>query len=69
MKKNIHPKYNEISVTMTDGSKIKMFSTLSKDLALDVDPKTHTAWTKKTTKKSTGRSETFNKKFGSFVGS
>jgi len=69
MQKKIHPKYNEITVTMTNGSKIKMFSTMSKDLSLDVDPTTHVAWTKKTTYKSTGRSETFKKKFGSFVGS
>ncbi|MHA1540705.1 MAG: 50S ribosomal protein L31 [Alphaproteobacteria bacterium] len=68
MQKKIHPKYNEITVTMTDGSKVKMFSTMSKDLALDIDPTTHTAWTKKTTQKATGRSEKFNKKFGSFMG-
>ncbi len=68
MQKKIHPKYNEITVTMTNGLKIKMFSTMSKDLALDVDPTVHTAWTKKTTQKATGKSEQFNKKFGSFLG-
>ncbi|MBN1783350.1 MAG: 50S ribosomal protein L31 [Alphaproteobacteria bacterium] len=69
MKKGIHPQYNEITVTMTDGEKVKMYSTLSKDMSLEVDPKTHSAWTKKTTQKATGRTESFNKKFGSFMAS
>lgn len=67
MKKGIHPAYNEITVTLTDGEKVKMYSTLSRDLLLEVDPKTHIAWTKKTSTKNTGRTESFNKKFGSFM--
>lgn len=69
MKKNIHPSYHEIEVAMTDGKKVKMFSTVKKDLTLDVDPSTHIAWTKvKKATASKGQADKFNKKFGGFVG-
>tara|TARA_E500000331_G_C17030931_1_gene615101 strand:+ start:464 stop:700 length:237 start_codon:yes stop_codon:yes gene_type:complete len=48
MKKDIHPDYHEITVQMTDGSKYTTRSTWGKSgdlLKLDVDPKTHPAWT------------------------
>ena len=48
MKKNIHPDYHEIEVEMTDGSKFKTRSTWGKNgdkLKLEVDPKSHPAWT------------------------
>lgn len=48
MKKDIHPDYHEITVTMTDGTSFKTRSTWGKagdTLKLDVDPKTHPAWT------------------------
>ena len=48
MKKEIHPDYHEITVQMTDGSTYKTRSTWGKPgdtLKLDVDPKTHPAWT------------------------
>jgi large subunit ribosomal protein L31 len=48
MKQGIHPDYHEITVTMTDGSTFKTRSTYGKPgdtLALDIDPKTHPAWT------------------------
>ena len=48
MKKNIHPDYHEITVVMTDGSSFKTRSTLGKagdTLRLDIDPKSHHAWT------------------------
>ena len=48
MKKDIHPKYHKISVKMTDGSTFETRSTWGKEgdtLQLDVDPKTHPAWT------------------------
>lgn len=48
MKKNIHPDYHEITVVMTDGSEFKTRSTWGKKgdvLKLQVDPKTHPAWT------------------------
>ena len=49
MKKGIHPEYNELEVIMTDGSTFKTYSTLKvKVLKLDIDPKKHPAWNKKT---------------------
>ena len=48
MKANIHPEYHEITVIMTDGSSFKTRSTYGKPgdtLRLDIDPKSHPAWT------------------------
>ena len=48
MKKEIHPDYHEITVVMTDGSSFKTRSTWGKagdTLRLDIDPKSHPAWT------------------------
>jgi large subunit ribosomal protein L31 len=48
MKKEGHPDYHFITVVMTDGSKYQTRSTLGKEghtLSLDIDPKTHPAWT------------------------
>ena len=48
MKKKIHPDYHEIEVVMTDGSSFKTKSTWGKEgdkLKLEVDPKSHPAWT------------------------
>ena len=48
MKKNIHPKYHKIKVVMTDGSEFETRSTWGKEndvLKLDIDPKSHFAWT------------------------
>ena len=48
MKKDTHPDYHEINVVMTDGSSFKTRSTYSKPgatLKLDIDPKSHPAWT------------------------
>jgi len=48
MKNDIHPDYHEITVVMTDGSEFKTRSTYGKagdSLRLDIDPKTHPAWT------------------------
>jgi large subunit ribosomal protein L31 len=48
MKKDIHPKYHEITVIMTDGTEFKTRSTYGKEgdsLRLDIDPKSHPAWT------------------------
>ena len=48
MKKNIHPDYHEITVVMTDGSSFKTRSTWGKagdTMRLDIDPKSHPAWT------------------------
>ncbi len=48
MKKDIHPEYHEINVIMTDGTEFKTRSTWGKPgdtMRLDVDPKSHPAWT------------------------
>lgn len=48
MKKEGHPNYHEITVVMTDGSEFKTRSTWGKagdTLRLDIDPKSHPAWT------------------------
>jgi len=48
MKNDIHPDYHEITVQMTDGSSYRTRSTWGKEgdvLKLDVDPKSHPAWT------------------------
>jgi large subunit ribosomal protein L31 len=48
MKKDIHPDYHEITVVMTDGTEFKTRSTYGAagdTLRLDIDPKTHPAWT------------------------
>ncbi|MBT4907758.1 MAG: 50S ribosomal protein L31 [Rhodospirillaceae bacterium] len=48
MKKDIHPEYHEITVVMTDGSEFTTRSTYGEPgdtLRLDIDPKTHPAWT------------------------
>ena len=48
MKKDIHPDYHEITVVLTDGTRYTARSTWGKEgdvLTLDIDPKTHPAWT------------------------
>lgn len=48
MKADIHPDYHEITVEMTDGSTYKTRSTWGKAgdvMKLDIDPKSHPAWT------------------------
>ena len=48
MKDKIHPDYHKITVVMTDGTSFQTKSTWGKEgasLRLDIDPKTHPAWT------------------------
>lgn len=48
MKKDIHPDYHTIKVVMTDGTEYETRSTWGSEgdrLALDIDSKTHPAWT------------------------
>jgi large subunit ribosomal protein L31 len=70
MKKDIHPEYHEISVVMTDGSEFKTRSTWGKPgdvLRLDIDPKSHPAWTGvHRMVDSGGQIAKFNKRFASF---
>ena len=67
MKKDIHPDYHEITVIMTDGSKYKTRSTIGKagdTLKLDIDPKSHPAWTgQHRILDSGGQVARFNKRF------
>ena len=48
MKADTHPQYHMIKVVMTDGTSFMTRSTMGKagdTLNLDIDPKTHPAWT------------------------
>jgi large subunit ribosomal protein L31 len=48
MKEKIHPDYHEITVVMTDGTQYKTNSTWGKagdTMTLEIDPKSHPAWT------------------------
>ncbi len=70
MKNEIHPDYHDIKVVMTDGSEFTTRSTYGKPgdvLRLDIDPKSHPAWTGVQRASSRGgRISKFNQKFGSF---
>jgi large subunit ribosomal protein L31 len=70
MKKDIHPDYHEITIVMTDGSQFQTRSTYGKagtSMRLDIDPKTHPAWTgEHRLVDSGGQVAKFNKRFGSF---
>ena len=68
MKKDIHPEYHEITVLMTDGSEFKTRSTYGKlgdKLKLDIDSKSHPAWTGGPTviRDDVGQVAKFNKRF------
>lgn len=69
MKQDIHPDYHFITVTLTDGSSYKTRSTYGKEgatLALDIDPRTHPAWTGGNAQLMDrgGRVSRFNSRFG-----
>ena len=70
MKKEIHPDYHEITVQMTDGTTYTTRSTWGEKgdvLRLDIDPKTHPAWTgQHRLVDSAGQVAKFNKRFGGF---
>ena len=70
MKKNLHPNYHTIKVEMTDGSQFETKSTWGSEgevLKLEIDPKSHAAWTGGKQKiLDTGRISKFNKKFQNF---
>ena len=67
MKKDIHPEYHEITVLMTDGTEYKTRSTYGEPgdtLRLDIDPKTHPAYTGKHSLIDTGgQVAKFNKRY------
>lgn len=72
MKADTHPDYHEITVVMTDGTEYKTRSTYGKKgdvLKLDVDPKSHPAWSGGSQKiVEKGQLSKFEKRFGSFLG-
>jgi large subunit ribosomal protein L31 len=68
MKEKIHPDYHKITVVMTDGSSFETKSTWGKEgatMRLDIDPKTHPAWTGvRQTVDRGGRVQRFKDRFG-----
>ena len=68
MKEKTHPDYHEITIVMTDGSSYKTRSTYGKagdTLRLDIDSKSHPAWTGVHRLVDTGgQLAKFNKRFG-----
>ena len=72
MKPDIHPQYHFIKVVMTDGTEFTTRSTWGKDgdsLNLDIDPKTHPAWTggNQHLLDRGGRVSRFTAKYGGFM--
>ncbi|MDR5652871.1 50S ribosomal protein L31 [Ruixingdingia sedimenti] len=68
MKKGIHPEYHLIDVKMTDGTVFQVRSTWGKEgdqMALDIDPLAHPAWTGGSTKlmDTGGRVSKFKNKY------
>ncbi len=70
MKKEGHPDYHEITVVMTDGTEFKTRSTYGKPgdiMRLEIDPKTHPAWTGvHRLNDAGGQLAKFNKRFKGF---
>jgi len=73
MKKETHPDYHTITVVMTDGSTYETRSTWGSEgdtMTLDIDPKTHPAWTGggQHLVDRGGRLSKFKKKYEGFLG-
>ena len=70
MKADIHPEYHNITVEMTDGTIYDTRSTWGSEgdvLKLEIDPKSHPAWTGvHRLVDSGGQVAKFNKRFESF---
>ena len=68
MKEKIHPDYHKITVVMTDGTSFETKSTWGKEggtMRLDIDPKTHPAWTGvRQSVERGGRVQRFKDRFG-----
>lgn len=71
MKSEGHPDYHFVKVVMTDGTEYQTRSTYGKEgdtITLDIDPKTHPAWTGQTNVMDRGgRVSRFKDKFKGFV--
>ncbi len=68
MKKDIHPDYHLIDVKLTDGTVVQMKSTWGAEgdqLALEIDPSSHPAWTGGSSRlmDAGGRVSKFKKKY------
>ena len=68
MRKDTHPDYNIIKVKMTNGDIVEMKSTWGSEgdqIALDIDPSAHPAWTGGNTKlmDTGGRVSKFKNKY------
>ncbi|HYE00752.1 MAG TPA: 50S ribosomal protein L31 [Alphaproteobacteria bacterium] len=71
MKDGIHPAYHEVNVVMTDGTSFKTRTTWGKEgdtLRLDIDPKSHPAWTggERRLMDTGGQLARFKQRFSSF---
>ena len=70
MKQDIHPEYHTIKVVMTDGSTFETRSTWGAEgdtMTLDIDPKSHPAWTGGQQRvMDKGQVAKFKKKFADF---
>ncbi len=67
MKKDIHPKYKELKIIMTDGTNFTTSSTYGGDsILLDVDFRKHPAWRGGVASVNANANQVaeFNKKFG-----
>lgn len=72
MKSEGHPDYHMVTVVMTDGSTFQTRSTYGEEgatITLDIDPKTHPAWTggQQQLLDRGGRVSRFKKKFEGLV--
>ena len=67
MKSDIHPDYHTVKIIMTDGTEFTTRTTWGKEgdtMHLDIDPKSHPAWTgQHRIIDSGGQVAKFNKKF------
>ena len=73
MKREIHPDYHTVKVVMTDGSEFVTRSTFGKEgdtIRLDIDPRTHPAWTggQQTLVDRGGRLSRFKSKYKGILG-
>jgi len=71
VKQDLHPDYHVINVVMTDGTTFKTRSTWGAEgdtMTLDIDPKSHPAWTGGGTRlvDSGGQVAKFKKRFQNF---
>lgn len=67
MKANIHPEYSQITVTCSCGHSFITFSTLGKDLGVELCNECHPFYTgKQKIMDTTGRVERFKGRFGAF---